>query len=169
MKGDYKENFKKSITELTSEFEPFIKESQIKENSINNKLQSFQEKLIEKVKGKCGDTYLWFENNRNTLNEENKNDPEVQKHLIALQKCTEGIESNILKEELVNTEKFMNKISSVQKTCTEECINEFKKNESIDLKRCLRPCFENTFKKADKIQERLNLKIDDAIKNLNKI
>ena len=51
MKGDYKENFKKSITELTSEFEPFIKESQIKENSINNKLQSFQEKLIEKVKG----------------------------------------------------------------------------------------------------------------------
>ena len=158
----------KILTELNNEINPEILESQRRENSINDKLNTLQNKMIQKVKLKCNDVYTWFENNKNNLSVEKSNDPETQKYLKELQECTASMELG-LRDEMVNAERKIELISDGHNTCTQTCVKNELKSEDIYIKRCFKNCYENTFKKTDILQNNLILKIDEVLINLNKI
>ena len=169
MSNNDSERIGKILSELSKEIEPIVKDSQIRENSINDRLRSLQNKMLEKIKLKCSDAYSWYESNRNKLTDEDAGkNPDAQKYMRELQQCTENLD-NGLRNQMMSAENKISVISEDHNSCSQSCLREEINNEDQIIKRCMKNCFENTFKKTDQIQNELIIKIDDALYNLNKI
>ena len=158
--------------ELGNEVGPQLKDSEAKEQTINERLKALQEKMMIVVKVKCNEAYSWFEKNAIQsdsgfkITEENKN--EGQKYMKELQECSAKFDFG-LRDEMQNVESDILKISETHQACSTNCIENPESKKDEEIKNCFKNCFNQTFVKTDKIQVRLVQKIDDAIFNLNKI
>ena len=160
------------FTELGNEVGPQLRDSEAKEQTINERLKALQEKMMSVVKVKCNEAYSWFEKNAVQsesgfkITEENKN--EGQKYMKELQECSSKFDFG-LRDEMMVAEQDISKISDSHQTCSTSCIENPESKQDAEIKNCFKSCFDQTFNKTDKIQVRLVQKIDDAIFNLNKI
>ena len=120
--------------------------------TVEEKMQSFQPKLLTHLQKKCKNQYDWIEKNRKYIRENGtiaQNAPEdIEDNLKALETCSLandfGIGSFFKKVETQNYN-----AQKDNESCLTNCVTDLSSKSDDQMKSCFMPCFTSYFNNAE--------------------
>lgn len=165
------ERIGKIYQELETEISQGLKGTVEKENQINYKLRSLQDKMMRTIEDNCKESYSWIQ--ENTRQEQNENgmkfiikdeNQREQAHKVfkEFEECSSRFDFG-LRRKLEESREDVQKISNSFLGCSDNCIGNLESKQDNEIKVCLRQCFDVSLQKSELIQEDIIKKIDDIL------